>query len=53
MDQLVEKTTHAIVLLREHRTSLIAAAVTGKIDVRGAAAGAEVDEAGALAGAAR
>ncbi|ACL71696.1 type I restriction-modification system, S subunit [Thioalkalivibrio sulfidiphilus HL-EbGr7] len=32
---LTEKATRAIELLREHRTALISAAVTGKIDVRG------------------
>jgi len=40
--------------MREHRTSLIAAAVTGKIDVRGVVAGAASEaEAGRLAGVAR
>jgi len=34
IDALVEKTEHSIALLKEHRTALISAAVTGKIDVR-------------------
>jgi type I restriction enzyme S subunit len=34
-DELVNKTGVAVVLLKEHRTALISAAVTGKIDVRG------------------
>ncbi len=34
LDSLTAKTRQAIELLREHRTSLISAAVTGKIDVR-------------------
>jgi type I restriction enzyme, S subunit len=35
IDTLIDKTRTAIDLLKEHRTSLISAAVTGKIDVRG------------------
>jgi type I restriction enzyme S subunit len=31
---LIEKTSRAVELLKEHRTSLISSAVTGKIDVR-------------------
>ncbi len=38
IDQLKEKIHEAIVRLREYRTALIAAAVTGKIDVRNRAA---------------
>ena len=58
IDALIAKAQQAIALMREHRTSLIAAAVTGKIDVRGevvgAAAGGEAGaEAGRLAGVAR
>ena len=34
LDDLMEETIRALVLLQERRTSLIAAAVTGKIDVR-------------------
>ena len=34
-NQLVEKTREKIRLLKEYRTALISAAVTGKIDVRG------------------
>jgi type I restriction enzyme S subunit len=34
IDALITKTEHSIALLREHRTSLITAAVTGKIDLR-------------------
>lgn len=34
IDQLVSKTERSIELLREHRSALITAAVTGKIDVR-------------------
>ncbi|TMM45826.1 restriction endonuclease subunit S [Qipengyuania marisflavi] len=37
IDSLVQKVTSSIELLREHRTALITAAVTGKIDVRNAA----------------
>lgn len=37
IDLLVQKSGRAIDLLREHRASLISAAVTGKIDVRGLA----------------
>ena len=35
IDLLVSKVSAAIDLLKEHRTALISAAVTGKIDVRG------------------
>lgn len=38
IDRLIEKVEAAIERLREYRTALITAAVTGKIDVRGAAA---------------
>ncbi|HDY8228961.1 TPA: restriction endonuclease subunit S [Vibrio vulnificus] len=34
IDLLIQETNKSIVLLKEHRTSLISAAVTGKIDVR-------------------
>jgi len=34
LDTLVEKSRRSIELMREHRTALISAAVTGKIDVR-------------------
>lgn len=34
IDTLIAKTLHSIELLREHRTALISAAVTGKIDLR-------------------
>jgi len=34
IDLLVDKTQQSIALLKEHRTALISAAVTGKIDVR-------------------
>jgi type I restriction enzyme S subunit len=37
IDALIRKTEHSIELLKEHRTALITAAVTGKIDVREAA----------------
>ena len=37
LDALLAKTERSIELLREHRTALITAAVTGKIDVRNAA----------------
>jgi len=37
IDTLIEKVEKAIAALKEHRTALISAAVTGKIDVRGAA----------------
>lgn len=37
IDALIAKTERSIELLREHRTSLITAAVTGKIDLRPAA----------------
>jgi type I restriction enzyme S subunit len=54
IDALIAKAQQAIALMREHRTSLIAAAVTGKIDVRGVVAGAASEaEAGRLAGVAR
>src|SRR5660397_27725 len=35
IDGLIEKVEQSIATLREHRTALISAAVTGKIDVRG------------------
>ena len=38
LDVLAEESAHAIALLNERRSALISAAVTGKIDVRGAAA---------------
>ena len=37
LDALIAKVTNAIERLREYRTALISAAVTGKIDVRGKA----------------
>lgn len=37
-EQLTVKIRQAIALLKEYRTALISAAVTGKIDVRGEAA---------------
>jgi type I restriction enzyme S subunit len=37
LDALTVAAQHAIDLLQEHRTALISAAVTGKIDVRGLA----------------
>lgn len=37
LDTLIEKSRRSIELMREHRTALISAAVTGKIDVREAA----------------
>jgi type I restriction enzyme S subunit len=37
LDELVQEAERAIALLQERRTALISAAVTGKIDVRGAA----------------
>lgn len=37
IDRLIEKTQRSIELAKEHRTALISAAVTGKIDVREAA----------------
>lgn len=37
LDTLIEKSRRSIDLMREHRTALISAAVTGKIDVREAA----------------
>jgi type I restriction enzyme S subunit len=37
IDTLIAKTERSIELLREHRTALITAAVTGKIDVCNAA----------------
>jgi type I restriction enzyme S subunit len=41
LDQLIEKVEAAIEKLQEYRTALITAAVTGKIDVRGALADSE------------
>ena len=38
LDKMIAKTTVAIEKLQEHRTALITAAVTGKIDVREEAA---------------
>ena len=38
LDALVERVQNAIALLKEYRTALISAAVTGQIDVRGEAA---------------
>ena len=38
LQRLIAKTERSIELLKEHRSALIAAAVTGKIDVRGQAA---------------
>ena len=52
IDTLIAKSQQAIALLREHRTALIAAAVTGKIDVRGAGETASVEDE-ALTGMAR
>ncbi len=40
--ELEQETAHSITLLKEHRTALISAAVTGKIDVRGLATASEV-----------
>lgn len=37
IDRLIDKTERSIELLREHRTALITAAVTGKVDLREAA----------------
>lgn len=37
IDAIISETQQSIVLLKEHRTALISAAVTGKIDVREAA----------------
>jgi len=37
IDKLMEKINRSIVTLREYRTALISAAVTGKINVRGGA----------------
>jgi len=37
IDALITETKNSIALLKEHRTALISAAVTGKIDVREAA----------------
>jgi restriction endonuclease S subunit len=34
IDDIIDETEHSITLLKEHRTALISAAVTGKIDVR-------------------
>lgn len=42
IDTLIDKAQIAIDLLKEHRTSLISAAVTGKIDVRNAQMGKKV-----------
>lgn len=39
LDTLRAQAERAIVLLKERRVALIAAAVTGQVDVRGAAAG--------------
>jgi type I restriction enzyme S subunit len=36
LDDLIGKANAAIALMREHRTALISAAVTGKIDIRDA-----------------
>lgn len=44
MDALIAKTETAISLMREHRTALISAAVTGKIDVRNHAHAYPLDE---------
>jgi type I restriction enzyme S subunit len=41
---LHDKVRKAIEKLKEYRTALISAAVTGKIDVRGVGAHSEVDE---------
>jgi type I restriction enzyme S subunit len=35
IDKLIEKTEYSIITLREYRSALISAAITGKIDVRG------------------
>lgn len=40
LEELMAKAHHAIILLKEHRASLISASVTGKIDVRWFAPGA-------------
>ena len=40
LDALISEAETAIALLQERRSALISAAVTGKIDVRGLAAGA-------------
>jgi type I restriction enzyme, S subunit len=45
IDTLIDRARRAIELMREHRTSLIAAAVTGKIDVRGHVAIEEITQA--------
>ena len=37
IDAMLEKVRRSVELLKEYRTALISAAVTGKIDVRGAA----------------
>jgi type I restriction enzyme, S subunit len=42
IDSLVAKVREAIVRLKEYRTALVSAAVTGKIDVRGERAAAAV-----------
>ncbi len=34
LDNVAEKARHSLILLKERRTALISAAVTGKIDVR-------------------
>jgi restriction endonuclease S subunit len=34
IDMIIEEVNHSIKLLKEHRSALISAAVTGKIDVR-------------------
>jgi type I restriction enzyme S subunit len=39
LDGLIEEAENAVTLLRERRSALISAAVTGKIDVRQAASG--------------
>ena len=44
LSEMVEEADKGIRLLRERRSALISAAVTGKIDVRGWSAGAEADE---------
>jgi type I restriction enzyme S subunit len=41
-DGVVAKSEQGIELLREHRTALISAAVTGKIDVRSVDAGGDL-----------
>ncbi|WP_231372847.1 restriction endonuclease subunit S [Thioalkalivibrio sp. ALE9] len=44
LSEMVEEADKGIRLLRERRSALISAAVTGKIDVRGWSAGTEADE---------